>query len=149
MDVQFDPELRENDVGDWLGLTRDKVERRSPEGALRPRSCRKIVAASAPEPTLDPDGVPFGTDGWRRYIPELASTSVCRRASPPFLRFRCSRILSERASCSSTPFERARRRTPSCASRPSSPMWFERRRAAAPWCTSSGSGPQSRIRRAR
>ena len=35
MDVLLDPELRENDFGDWTGLTRDEVKRRFPEGVLR------------------------------------------------------------------------------------------------------------------
>lgn len=30
-----------------------------------------IVSAGVPEPTLAPDGAPFGADGWRRYLPEL------------------------------------------------------------------------------
>jgi broad specificity phosphatase PhoE len=41
IDVRFDRELRENDFGDWTGLTRDVVERRFPEGALRRKSGRK------------------------------------------------------------------------------------------------------------
>lgn len=35
VDVRLDPELRENDFGDWTGLRRDEVERRFPDGALR------------------------------------------------------------------------------------------------------------------
>lgn len=35
VDVRLDPELRENDFGDWTGLRRDEVERRFPEAALR------------------------------------------------------------------------------------------------------------------
>jgi broad specificity phosphatase PhoE len=35
LDVRLDPDLRENDFGDWTGLTRDDVERRFPGGALR------------------------------------------------------------------------------------------------------------------
>jgi len=30
-----------------------------------------IVAAGAPEPSVATDGLPFGADGWRRYLPEL------------------------------------------------------------------------------
>ena len=41
MDIRFDSELRENDFGDWTGLTRDEVERRFPEGALLRKSGRK------------------------------------------------------------------------------------------------------------
>ncbi|MGH2995387.1 MAG: histidine phosphatase family protein [Gaiellaceae bacterium] len=41
LDVRLDPELRENDFGDWTGLTRDEVERRFPEGALLRKSGRK------------------------------------------------------------------------------------------------------------
>ncbi|MET0512701.1 MAG: histidine phosphatase family protein [Thermoleophilaceae bacterium] len=37
IEVRLEPELRENDFGDWTGLTRDEVERRFPEGALRRR----------------------------------------------------------------------------------------------------------------
>jgi broad specificity phosphatase PhoE len=35
MDVLLDPELRENDFGDWTGLTRDEVKHRFPQGVLR------------------------------------------------------------------------------------------------------------------
>jgi broad specificity phosphatase PhoE len=35
IEVRLDPELRENDFGDWTGLTRDEVERRFPEGVRR------------------------------------------------------------------------------------------------------------------
>jgi len=41
MDISFDSELRENDFGDWTGLTRDEVERQFPEGALRRKSGQK------------------------------------------------------------------------------------------------------------
>lgn len=41
LDVRLDPELRENDFGDWTGLTRDEVERRFPEGALLRKSGRQ------------------------------------------------------------------------------------------------------------
>jgi broad specificity phosphatase PhoE len=41
IDVRLDPELRENDFGDWTGLTRDEVERRFPGGSLLRRSGRK------------------------------------------------------------------------------------------------------------
>lgn len=34
LEVRLDPELRENDFGDWTGLTRDEVEQRFPHGAL-------------------------------------------------------------------------------------------------------------------
>jgi probable phosphoglycerate mutase len=34
IDVRRDPDLRENDFGDWTGLTRDEVERRFPHGAM-------------------------------------------------------------------------------------------------------------------
>lgn len=33
-EVRLDPELRENDFGDWTGLRRDEVERRFPHGAV-------------------------------------------------------------------------------------------------------------------
>jgi broad specificity phosphatase PhoE len=33
LEVRLDPELRENDFGDWTGLRRDEVERRFPRGA--------------------------------------------------------------------------------------------------------------------
>jgi broad specificity phosphatase PhoE len=41
LDVRLDPKLRENDFGDWTGLTRDEVERRFPEGALLRKSGRQ------------------------------------------------------------------------------------------------------------
>jgi broad specificity phosphatase PhoE len=41
IEVRLDPELRENDFGDWTGLTRDEVERRFPHGSLLRRSGRK------------------------------------------------------------------------------------------------------------
>jgi 2,3-bisphosphoglycerate-dependent phosphoglycerate mutase len=34
LEVRVDPELRENDFGDWTGLRRDDVERRFPHGAV-------------------------------------------------------------------------------------------------------------------
>lgn len=34
LEVRLDPELRENDFGDWTGLGRDEVERRFPHAAL-------------------------------------------------------------------------------------------------------------------
>ena len=37
----LDPKLRENDFGDWTGLTRDEVERRFPHGALLRKHGRK------------------------------------------------------------------------------------------------------------
>jgi broad specificity phosphatase PhoE len=41
LDVRLDPELRENDFGDWTGLTRDEVERRFHESALLRKSGRQ------------------------------------------------------------------------------------------------------------
>jgi broad specificity phosphatase PhoE len=41
LEVRLDPELRENDFGDWTGLGRDEVERRFPVGArLRKRGLK-------------------------------------------------------------------------------------------------------------